>query len=71
MVGLKVSKKAVIRNRVKRRIRESIRLMLKDIKPGFDIIVLTKPEIKDKDFKEIDENLKKILKKANLYVVQE
>lgn len=67
LVGIKVSKKATVRNRVKRRIRESVRLKLDEIKPGFDIIVLTKPEIANKEYSEIDEAIQKIFKKGRLY----
>jgi ribonuclease P protein component len=67
LVGLKISKKSTKRNRVKRRIRESIRLKLKQIKPGFDIIIFTKPGIVKKTYQEIDEAVEKVFKKARLF----
>ncbi len=66
IVGLKVSKKAVRRNRVKRRIREIIRLRLDKIKKGFDVVIMTKPEIVDKNYKEIERVMNNILMKSKL-----
>jgi ribonuclease P protein component len=66
LVGIKVSKKAAVRNKVKRRLRESVRLKLDRIKPGYDIIVLTKPEIADKSYEEIDNYIISVLEKGNL-----
>jgi len=40
VVGQKVSPKAVIRNKVKRRLREIARSKLEDIKKGFDVVVV-------------------------------
>jgi len=67
LVSAKISKKAVVRNKIKRRIREILRLRLNNIKEGFDIIVLTLPEIKEKSYKEIEESLDNNLKKLKLY----
>ena len=43
VVGLKVSKRANIRNRVKRLIREVFQRHLPSIRTGIDIVVHTKP----------------------------
>lgn len=66
-VGLKVSKKAVIRNRIKRRLREAMRLKIKQIKPGIDgvFVVLAGTDIGD--FQEINEIVDKLLNKASLW----
>lgn len=68
LVGLKISKKAVVRNKIRRRLREIFRLLIKDgkLKKGFDIVVLVRPEIVDKNYGEIRLSLEGILKKANL-----
>jgi len=68
IVSKKVSKKATVRNKVKRRLRESVRLKIKSglIKDGFDAIVLTRPETAAKNFAEIDEAMNKLLKKARV-----
>ena len=41
VVGQKVSHKAVVRNRVKRRLRDLARARLEDVKKGFDVAVVT------------------------------
>lgn len=51
IVSLRVSKKAVIRNKIKRRIRETLRQAL--LKQGYDIVVITNKEIIGKSFQEI------------------
>lgn len=66
LVGLKISKKATVRNKVKRRLRESVRLKLEKVRPGFDIVVFVRPEIVKKDYWEINETIKKVLGKAGL-----
>jgi len=40
VVGQKVSRKAVVRNKVKRRLRELARAKLEDVKKGFDVVVV-------------------------------
>ena len=66
IVSKKISKKAVVRNKIKRRLRESVRLKFKNgsIKNGFDAVILTRPQIIDKKFVEIDEVIGKLLEKA-------
>jgi ribonuclease P protein component len=54
LVSNKVSKKAVERNKIKRQIREILRLKLAKIKPGYDIVVITFPSILGKSYKEIE-----------------
>lgn len=54
LVSNKVSKKAVERNKIKRQIREILRLKLAKIKPGYDIVIITLPAILSKDYKEIE-----------------
>ena len=68
IVSKKISKKAVVRNKIKRRLRESVRLKLKNgsIKNGFDAAVLARPEIIDKSFFEIDGAVGKLLEKAGV-----
>ncbi len=70
-VGLKVSKKAVIRNRAKRQITEILReIMTGDgfgrIKEGYFLFFVAKPNIKEKSFAEISEEVKLLLKRAKV-----
>lgn len=68
IVGLKISKKATLRSQIKRKLRESIRAKLDKIKSGFDIVIITKPEIVGKGHKEIDKEIERLLRKAKLEI---
>jgi ribonuclease P protein component len=67
LVGIKVSKKAVVRNKVKRRLRESVRMKLDRIKSGFDVVVIVRPEIAEESYVKIDEAVIEVLKRARLF----
>jgi len=67
VVSLKVSKKAVARNRIRRRLKEISRENSKDIKPGFNILIIAKPNIVDKEFQEIKKELEELFQKAKIY----
>ncbi|MDD5750091.1 MAG: ribonuclease P protein component [Candidatus Pacebacteria bacterium] len=62
----KVAKRAVARNRVKRRLREIVRMMLPDIRPGYDMVFLTRPGMAETGFDEMKLIAEKLLKKARL-----
>lgn len=66
VVGTKVSKSAVVRNRVRRQIREIVRLRLAEIKPGFDVMLLVRKEALDKAYGEIEVHVVSALKKAGV-----
>jgi len=53
IVSKKVSTKAVVRNKIKRRLRVAVFKELHNIKNHADIIIITLPEIKKKKFSEI------------------
>ncbi|MCX6730005.1 MAG: ribonuclease P protein component [Candidatus Portnoybacteria bacterium] len=60
VVSCKVSKKSVTRNKIKRRLREMIRKIIPDIRPGFDFLIITKPLIVDKNFEEIKRDINEV-----------
>lgn len=66
LVGLKISKKAVIRNKIKRKLEEVVRLNLKKIAIGFDVIIFIDKEILEKRYLEILERLISLLEKSKL-----
>jgi ribonuclease P protein component len=66
LVSNKVSKKAPIRNLIKRRIRECVRENILEAKGGKDIVVIANPTILEKTFEEIRGFIKITLKKAKL-----
>lgn len=67
LISTKVSKKAVVRNRFKRQIREIIRQELPLLEKGNDLVVIVFPQILDKNFKEIQIFLQSALKRLRLY----
>jgi ribonuclease P protein component len=67
MVSLKVSKKAVVRNKIKRQIRAIISQELSLLKPGKDLVIIVFPLILDKNFEDLAKFLKNGLEKLNLY----
>ena len=67
-IGLKISKSSVKRNRVKRQVREALRLLLKDgrVKPGFYLLFVARPGILDRNYAEISQEIELLLKRANI-----
>jgi len=66
VVSTKVSKKAVVRNKLKRQMREIVRERIEDIKKGQDVIVVTQPGIETQTFHQLKQNLLQLLKEADL-----
>ena len=67
IVSTKVFKKAVARNRLRRLLRESLRGKIEAIKGGFDGIILALPNALEKNYREIDKEIEKLLRFANIY----
>lgn len=70
-VGISVSKKvgkANVRNKARRRIKESYRLNIDGkIKEGYDIVFIARIAIKDIDYINVEKSMKHLVKKANLF----
>jgi len=66
VVSQKISKKASLRNKIKRRISESVRLKIGKLKKRLDGILIALPEIEKRDFWKIDEIIEKLFKKAKI-----
>ena len=67
VVSKKVLKSAVGRNRIRRRVYEAIRLELPKIQKPVDyIFIIYSKEILSIDFKEIQKNIRDLLKEANI-----
>lgn len=67
--GFAVSRKigsAVQRNRVRRRLRESIRLMQSQIAPGWDLVFIARPAITQASYHEISTTCARLLRRAQL-----
>ena len=68
-VGITVSKKlgkAVIRNRVRRRIREAYRLNEERFLPGWDIVIVARGKAIDADFSALTGNFLALARKAGI-----
>lgn len=66
VVSTKVSKKAVKRNAVRRRLREVVRLVMPRIDKGWDVAVMTRPEILKLSPAQQREEMHRVLQKARL-----
>ena len=67
IVSLKVSKKATLRNKVRRKLSELVRLDMERIKPGSDNLLIAAPGLAVKDFWEMKESLDKLFSRAKLF----
>ncbi len=67
VISTKISKKAVVRNRIKRQIRAIIHKNLSNISQNYDFVILTKPTITIAEFRETEKTLTFLLKKAKIY----
>ena len=73
-VGISVSKKvgnainkANIRNKARRRIKESYRLNIDaNVKYGYDIVFIARVAIKEADYKDIEKSMTHLIRKAGL-----
>jgi len=66
IVSAKISKKAVDRNRIKRRLRGIIKDNIKHIKSGYDVIVITQKAIINTEHKDIEDIVIKSLNKLGV-----
>ena len=66
VVGLKVSKKAVYRNLLKRRLRDIMKAHLDEVLSGYDVMVLVQKSALDIDFKTLEADYVKALGKAGI-----
>ena len=58
--------KAVTRNRARRRMREAVRLRMKEIKPGWDLVFIARKPIVHATFQEIQAATEQLLAQADL-----
>ena len=65
LVSKRVSKLAVVRNRVKRRLKAAVKKGFEHAKPGFDYVIIGKLEAKQRDMKLLVGDLKYALKKIH------
>ena len=66
VVGINISKKATLRNKIKRRLRYLVHKRLPKIKKGLDVILIAQPGLEDKDFIEIEKAIDRIFDKTKI-----
>lgn len=66
LISLKISKKATVRNRLKRKLREIIRLNLGRIKSGVDAALIVVSDFSEKSGGETEELINKLFIKAKI-----
>ncbi len=67
--GFSVSKrvgKAVLRNRVKRLLREAARSRQALVEPGYDVVFIARKPIGDADYRQVDRAVEQLLAQAGL-----
>ena len=65
-IGKKVSKQAVVRNRLKRLIRAAMRQLLPKIEPGWDLAIVVKPTAQKCNYREILQQLEQLLARTEV-----
>ena len=70
-MGLSVSKKignAVVRNRVKRLLRETFRLNKHELKKGYDILLVARRGVKGLKFRQVEAVVLDLFRRGGLFV---
>jgi len=68
VVSLVIDKRAVIRNKIRRRIKFIIIQNEQKLKKGFDLMFLMRPKIKELSFSQIKAKIEYLFKKTNLFL---
>lgn len=68
-VGFSVSKKvgnAVVRNKVKRRMKEAFRMMMPEVKKGYNLVFIARESAATETYHDLEKNMRYLLKKTGL-----
>ncbi|WP_058300551.1 ribonuclease P protein component [Gorillibacterium timonense] len=68
-LGVSVSKKlgnAVVRNGIRRRMKEIIRLGGEDLLPGLDIVIIARKPVAEMDYEEMKKSLYHVMKRSGV-----
>ena len=61
--------KAVVRNRVKRRLREAVRVQRSGIAPGWDLVFIAREPVREVAFDQLQRAIRQLLGRARLWRV--
>jgi ribonuclease P protein component len=62
---------AVVRNRIKRQLREAMRLRQDAIQPGWDLVFIARNPIRDANYHEMDAACARLVRRAHLLCAME
>jgi ribonuclease P protein component len=65
-ISHKVSKKAVVRNRIKRQLRFALRQLLPNLECGWDVVIVVYPNALQCDYPEFLQQLKQLLAQTEI-----
>ena len=68
IISQKISKKASVRNKIRRRLREVVRIKKKNKGEGWDILFIALPGAEEREFKQIKEMVEKLFGKLKIDV---
>jgi ribonuclease P protein component len=57
---------AVVRNRVRRRLREAVRALGPSLRPGWDVLVIARPAILEADLRTVTQTLRRLLARGGV-----
>jgi ribonuclease P protein component len=66
VISKKVSKKAVVRNRLKRQLQAAFRALLDKAKPSFWVVVIAKPQGVECNYEHFLRELEELLRRAGM-----
>jgi len=66
VISTKVDKRATVRNRIKRLLRQAIRERLEKIPEGLDFVLVVRPNIVGKNYEEVSAAVDQVLSKVSI-----
>jgi ribonuclease P protein component len=57
---------AVVRNRVRRRLKEALRVMAPSFRPGWDVLIIARPQLVEADHDAMVGALRRVLRRAGV-----
>jgi ribonuclease P protein component len=58
---------AVVRNKVRRRLREALRVMAPSFQPGWDVLIIARPPVTGADFQTVAGALQNLLRRGGVF----